>query len=402
MKISQISALSAAIFLATSAQANSFVDDSSLNVELRNYYKQTETDSGNKNSDDQWAQGIRVDYSSGYFENIVGVDLGAYYSLKLGASKDSNVGLLMKDGDSAKSYGKTAYAIKFNLMDMGVAKYGRMFLSLPLINDSDSRVLPSLSEAFYADVAYDGLTAHTAWVTKGNKKTQSGMSDMAINGEKQSVKTIGAAYDFGNGMMVAADYATQTDYTKKYLLSGSLATEMDGVALNFAANYGQNARQGDSKVSNQDNEQNAFGLSASADLGAATLALTYTKVEETDLGAYNDKWSGDDDETGHFGYNASQISDFDFNGEKAWGIKASYDFSEMVAGLNATAKYVKGDYEGGDEKEYNIDVMYMIPQIEGLSVRLRHAKNTNSPDAASDDTVITDNRIITQYKLSVF
>ncbi|MRI35330.1 hypothetical protein EOPP23_20435 [Endozoicomonas sp. OPT23] len=404
MKIAQLSALSAAILLATSAQANSFVDDSSLNIELRNYYKHTTTDTGAKDSNDQWAQGIRVDYSSGYFENVVGVDLGAYYSLKLGASADSDVGLLMKDGDNAKSYGKNAYSIKFNLADMGVLKYGRMFLNLPLLNDSDSRVLPSLTEAFYGNVSYEGLTAHAAWAKKGNSKTQSGFENYGTDEEKEPVKTVGAAYDFGNGMTLAADYATQADAAKKYLIEATFATEMEGTTLNFAANYGKVSAIGAAKDAQGtgDTSQNAFGVKVGANLGSASLGLAYTKVKDTTLGSYEDSWTGGEDSTGHFGYNASQISDFDARGQKAWGIKAGYDFSEMVPGLNASAKYVKGSYEGGDENEYNIDVMYAVPQLEGLSARLRYAKNTNDQDNVADDKITTDSRVIVQYKVSVF
>ena len=61
----------------------------------------------------------------------------------------------------------------FNLMDMGVLKYGRMQLDTPLVNDSDSRALPSMTEAFYGDIAYEGLSAHTVvWATKANSKRQ--------------------------------------------------------------------------------------------------------------------------------------------------------------------------------------------------------------------------------------
>ncbi len=422
MKIAQLSALSAAILLATSAQANSFVDDSSMNIELRNYYKHTTSETATKLSNDQWAQGIRVDYSSGYFENIVGVDLGAYYSLKLGASNSdlitkngvtspANPGLLYVDskGD-AKSYGKNAYAIKFNLADMGVLKYGRMFLNLPLVNDSDSRVLPSLSEAFYGDVSYEGLSAHAVWAKKGSSKTESGFHDLEVtkDGELKSeaVKSVGAAYDFGNGMTLAADYATQSEHAKRYLVAASFSTEAEGVALDFAANYGQNQRIGASKVDDKDNKQSAYGLKATAGFGAASVSLMYTKVKKTDIGSYDDAWGGEDD-TGHFGYNAVQLKDFDNNGEKTWGVNASYDFAEMVPGLVATVKYRKGDYEetssyvAGDRNELNFDTTYAIPQLEGLSARLRYAKAKTNPDGG-DTTTDTDTRVIVQYKVSVF
>ncbi|WP_252179391.1 OprD family outer membrane porin [Endozoicomonas sp. 4G] len=407
MKLAQISALSAAIFMATSAQANAFLDDSSLNLELRNFSETKTGDDGTtKSSNTQWAQGVRLDFTSGYFENIVGLDLSGYYSLKLSASNIDpfvgNPGLLRVDseGDS-HSYGKTAYAIKFNLADMGVAKYGRMFLDMPLVNNSDSRVLPGLSEGFYADVAFSGLSAHTAWVKKGNGRTESGFTDYEAYGDSQAVKTLGGSYDFGNGLVLSADYASQSDYAKKYLTEASFSTEVDGIKAGVAGQYGHASLTGDSEPATGDKSQYAYGLKVTAGVGQADFGVAYTKVEDTDIGDYNSGWSGGDDDTGYFGYNAIQISDFRSNGQKAWGFTAGYDFKGIVDGLSLKGIYVVGDNKYEDEKEYNLDVNYAIPQVEGLTARLRYAKNTVEAKG-EDDVVKTDTRVILKYNVAVF
>ncbi|WP_422411398.1 MULTISPECIES: OprD family outer membrane porin [unclassified Endozoicomonas] len=419
MKLAQISALSAAIFMATSAQANAFLDESSLNLELRNFYQAKTADKEPTKSGDtvdyansQWAQGVRLDFSSGYFENIVGLDLGAYYSLKLGASNIDlideslkNPGLLRVDGNGdSHSYGKTSYAIKFNLFDMGVAKYGRMFLDTPLVNDSDSRVLPSLSEGFYADVTVSGLSAHTAWITKGNGKTASGFEDYEAgdDGDSEAVMTLGGAYDFGNGLELSADYASQSNFAKKYLGEASFSTEIEGVEVGVAGQYGQVSRTGDNKKADKDNSQYTYGLKLEAGVGHADFGVAYTKVESTDIGSYIVGWSGGDDDTGYFGYNSIQISDFDDNGQKAWGFSAGYDFEGIVDGLSVKGIYVMGDTKTQDETEYNIDINYAIPQVEGLTARLRYAKNTKEPSGSADDIVATDTRVILKYNVAVF
>lgn len=414
MKLAQISALSAAIFMATSAQANPFLDDSSLDLELRNFYETNSEDDGSTEpSNSQWAQGVRVDFASGYFENIVGLDLGAYYSLKLGASHiDSppgNPGLLRVDADGdSQSYGKTSYAIKFNLFDMGVAKYGRIFLDTPLINDSDSRVLPSFREGFYADFTAAGLSAHTAWITKGNKKTESGFVDYEVNGDKESVQTLGGSYDFGNGLALSADYGNQSNFSKQFLTEASFSTDVEGVELGVSGQYGHASRIGDTKVSGEDNSQYTYGLKVNAAVGQANFGVAYTKVESTDIGSFTTGWSGGDDETGYFGYNSIQISDFNSNGEKAWGFSAGYDFAEIVNGLSVDGIYVMGktdpkDAKGNDETEYNIDVNYSVPQVKGLVARLRYAKNTmDNAGVDGKDKVQTDTRVILKYNIAVF
>ncbi|WOG26123.1 OprD family outer membrane porin [Endozoicomonas sp. 8E] len=407
MKLAQISALSAAIFMATSAQANAFLDESSLDLELRNFYQtKTKDDGSTDSSNSQWAQGVRLDFSSGYFQNIVGLDLGGYYSLKLGASDIDgfvgNPGLLRVDSDGdSHSYGKTSYAIKFNLADMGVAKYGRMFLDTPLVNDSDSRVLPSLSEGFYADITVSGLSAHTAWITKGNGKTESGFEDYEVGDDSEAVMTLGGAYDFGNGLELSADYASQSNYAKKYLGEASFSTEVEGVEVGVAGQYGQVDLTGDSKPTTGDKSQYTYGLKVAAGVGHADFGVAYTKVESTDLGPYKIGWAGGDDDTGYFGYNSIQISDFNSNGQKAWGFSAGYDFEGIVDGLSVKGIYVMGEVKSEDETEYNLDINYAIPQVEGLTARLRYANNTVEAKGA-DDVVKTDTRVILKYNVAVF
>ncbi|WP_257292008.1 OprD family porin, partial [Endozoicomonas sp. ONNA1] len=299
------------------------------------------------------------------------------------------------------SYGKTAYAIKFNLFDMGVAKYGRMFLDTPLVNDSDSRVLPSLSEGFYTDITVSGLSAHAAWITKGNGKTESGFEDYEVNGSSEAVKTLGGAYDFGNGLELSADYASQSNFAEKLLTEASFSTEAEGVEVGVAGQYGQVDLTGDSKPATGDKGQYTYGLKVSAGVGQADFGVAYTKVESTDLGAYKFGWEGGDDDTGHFGYNSIQISDFNSNGQKAWGFSAGYDFEGIVDGLSVKGIYVMGEAKSEDETEYNLDINYAIPQVEGLTARLRYANNTVEAKGV-DDVVKTDTRVILKYNVAVF
>ena len=428
MKVLQLSAISAAILLATTAQANSFIDDGSLNVELRNHFHERGKEQTVDASSSQWAQAIRADYSSGYFENIVGIDINAYYALKLGASNIDDPtgsaltpGVLPHDskGDS-DSFGKLGYALKFNLMDMGVLKYGRMELDTPLVNDSDSRALPSMTEAFYGDIAYQGFSGYGVWATKSSDRTSAGFDDFMTkdkNGKynKEAVKALGGAYDFGNGLGLNAHYGMQTDFAKKYLTEATFSTEMNDIGIGVAAQYAQLNRDGAAKADTGDTKTSAWGLKAGFDVQQLSLGLAYTKVKDSDLGDYQFAWAGmnDDgsdinqsmDDTGYFGYNASQYSDFNKNAQKAIGLTAGYDFVGLVDGLSVDAAYVTSDFKKDgntlDEKEYNIKVTYAFPQVEGLSAQLRYAHNTEE-QADAKDAVVKDTRIIVKYNVAVF
>ncbi|MET4693763.1 OprD family outer membrane porin [Endozoicomonas lisbonensis] len=432
MKLTQLSVLSAAVMLASAAQANSFVDDSSLNIELRNHFHERSNEQKNSydDSSSQWAQAIRADYSSGYFENIVGIDINAYYALKLGASNvdgNTNPGVLPVDtkGDS-NSFGKTGYAIKFNLMDSGVAKYGRMQLDTPLINDSDSRALPSMTEAFYADYNYQGLSVFGVWATKANAKTRAGYDKYQTIDDKlkindEAVMSFGGSYDFGNGLDLHSAYAQQNDFAKKYLTEVNYVAEVSGVGLSVGAQYGQMTADGLIndllKAAEVDKKMSAWGIKVGADIGQASLGLAYTKVKKNNISlivdgeellsdSYAHGWMGGSDDTGYFGYNAVQYSDFNKNGQKAIGLSAGYDFVGLVDGLSASAAYVTSDFKTTDgktldEKEYNLSLKYAFPQVEGLTAQLRYAKNTEEKNNAKD-VVIKDTRFIVKYNIAVF
>ena len=417
MKVTQLSALSAAILFATTAQANSFIDDGSLNIELRNLFNdRADEQSGVADtSSSQWAQAIRADFSSGYFENIVGIDINAYYALKLGASDIdvSNPGVLPTEsnGDS-DSFGKTGYAIKFNLMDMGVLKYGRMQLDTPLLNNSDHLALPSMTEAFYGDISYEGLSAYSTWATRFSSTTDSGFEDLMVGDEKEPVKAVGAAYDFGNGLGLNAHYGTQADYASKYLTEATFSTHMDSVGLGLAAQYAEFKKIGQNKdnAGSEDTKTSVWGIKADIDVQQFTLGLAYTKVKDTDVGSFTNMWAGQDeltamDDTDYFGYNASQHSDFNKNGQKALGLSAGYDFAGVVDGLSVNAAYVTSDFkESGyklDEKEYNIKVTYAFPQVEGLTAQLHYAENTTEQQAAEDE-ITKDTRVVVKYNVAVF
>ncbi|WP_263080205.1 OprD family porin [Endozoicomonas sp. Mp262] len=444
MKLARLNALSAAVMLASTAYANDFIDDASLDIHLRNYYKHDlKDDKGVNDNKSQiaWTQAVRINLSSGYYANLVGVDLGVHHALKLrGTDGRGDTGLLLEttnsDGKEYVGYGKTSYAIKFNLMDMGVAKYGRMYMDTPLLSDSDSRSLPSLTEGFYAEGAFGAASVYGIIALKENPKGQSGFDNYGyVKGndkDKQSVQIIGGGYDFGHGFYANLAYGQQKEIAKKYFADLNYSTELEGVGVDVGIQYGKNSISGKSKddidknVAKSDTNQYAWGAKAIATYGAASIGVTYTDVEKTDIGSYQFEWGmtemsdGDQvmDSSGYFGYNALQYSDFNKSGQKAWGINASYDFDALVEGLSVYGAYVSGkvnekgnvgsdDPDSWTEKEYNLGVSYAVPMVEGLSAHVQYAHNTQEDKGTpknnqKKDVVTTDTRVIIKYDLAVF
>ena len=133
----------------------------------------------------------------------------------------------MKNGikTHGHSYGKTLGAVKINLMDNGVAKYGRMVLDTPLLNDNvDDSSLPSATEAFYFDYTMHGFTLFGAIAKKGNAETETGFDDYMVDGKKKAVNTIGGSFEW-EGLNLSGAYAKQSNAVKATYFDGSYSFE---------------------------------------------------------------------------------------------------------------------------------------------------------------------------------
>ncbi len=92
-----------------------------------------------------------LDFNSGYYSNIIGVEGGAYYVYKLGARADMSTRWYL-DGD--KSFGFATGAVKIKTSENSLLKLGpsgRIIVMvapyrIPLMAGSSQRTLPTVSE----------------------------------------------------------------------------------------------------------------------------------------------------------------------------------------------------------------------------------------------------------------
>ena len=447
MKLTNLSALSFAIMMVSATQANHFIEDSSLDIHTKNYYKHDTTENivsttTNRTNDNhtQWVQAVSIIFQSGYYKNILGLDLGNYHSFKIRGDDGSTNGLLRPStrDDDVNSYGKISYALKVNLMDMGTAKYGRMFIDTPLLKNTKSKVLPSLTEGFYAEGSFNELDLYGLIAFKENTETQSGFNSYGYTdgGDTHSkhVQIIGGGYNFGHGITTNIAFGQQKDVAQRYFADLNYSTMIAETKLDFGFQYAKNSASGFSKDSikndnnliDKDTSQNVWGAKIAANFDAFTLGLDYTSVEKTDMGAYQHAWGMTESSSmqtsgatsGYFGYNSMMYGDFNRNGQKSWGFTASYDFDRVIEGIKLSTAYVTGKVnpaavsgnrnpDSWTEKEYNVGLSYNLPMIEGLSTSIIYAHNTqedqgfNSSNQISD-AVRIDTRVMVEYDISIF
>ena len=247
MRAFKLSALGAAVIAATAATAaqasfDQFIDDSTLDIKLRNaYFDENNTARNNGEGTDwhDWAQGVEVNYTSGYAFGMIGFDASLYGSMKLDSSNEQT-GIqggsdqLLRRGSNGDSngFGKLGQAYlkaKFGDDDLNVeAKAGYMKHDTILVASSGSRLVPSSFRGYGFDSNIYGLGLYGAYADQISHRTSQSYDDFQgkddANGNAvtvDSIYSIGATYNLA-GVDLNAEYARGEDYIKIQLLQRCL------------------------------------------------------------------------------------------------------------------------------------------------------------------------------------
>ncbi len=138
-------------FVSDQAEAKGFIEDSSLDLLLRNYYFNRDGKSGSGDRVD-WTQGFLTTYESGFTQGTVGfgVDAFGYLGLKLdGTSDKSGTGNLpvMNDGTPRDDYSRAGGALKVRISKT-MLKWGEMQPTAPVFAAGGSRLFPQTATGF--------------------------------------------------------------------------------------------------------------------------------------------------------------------------------------------------------------------------------------------------------------
>ncbi|MCK5894155.1 MAG: OprD family outer membrane porin [Endozoicomonadaceae bacterium] len=426
---------------------NTMMEESTIDLELRNLYfnrdyreKRTSPSPANllrqPSIQESWAQGARLNLQSGYFMDMFGFDASWYGSFKLHGDRDEwGSGALHSsntpkhptghDERDQRSYDKLGQIfMKAHFGDEslnGNIKAGRMFLDTAVLNDSDSRVTPSTTEAIYADVNWNEFTFYGFSSEKASAKTDSGFhkyegKSYTYSGTTSTpgkigdwtVNSIGTRYDASEGYGFNAQLAQAKDYMKADYLNAYYTLTLNEDA-NVLLDGHYHKIKGDGKYQEKvkhhgmmkDRDSEIFNFAAQLQLSDLKFALSYQKVNGD---KYNDSWGGSDD-NGIMTWNSVRYSDFYRKDEKSWMAKVDYDFSSMgLPGLSFMTLYVHGRYSEGNkthsEWERNTDLTYSFQEgaLAGLSIKLRNATFRTHH---SDNDSLDDNRLIVDYTVAL-
>nr|WP_218626480.1 OprD family porin [Pseudomonas sp. dw_358] len=423
---------SAAAFVSDQADAKGFVQDSTLNVLLRNYYFNRDNKNNSHDSID-WTQGFQGVFSSGFTQGTVGfgVDAFGYLGVKLDGGKGTtgtNNTEVSHDGSPSDSFGKAGAALKIRFSKTEIKIGNQQPTTSPVFAVGGSRLLPQTATGTTIQSSeIKGLDLEAGRFTSATSESTVNR-DGEIGSEYGGATSRAATYAGGkyqiNDALSASLYGMKLeDIWNQYYANVNYALALtDTQALTFDFNYYNTRDSGSAKMGDISN--NTWSLSAAYSfLTAHTLTLAFQKVNGNSpfdyIGVGDNNRGGDS----IFLANSIQFSDFNSPGEKS--VQARYDLnmaSYGVPGLSFMTRYVYGwdidnskiaadspyvnagydrQYTDIEHHEINVEAKYVVQSgpAKDLSFRIRQAFHT--ADAGQIDGDHKEFRLIVDYPISI-
>lgn len=407
-------------FAAGQADAKGFVEDSSLNVLLRNAYINRDYSDGRQDSS-EWGQAAIANFSSGFTQGTVGfgVDAFAAYGLRLDSTRrrsgNGGIDFFIKDsnGNPEHDVAKGGASLKARLSNTVLA-YGDLRPSLPVLNHDDSRLLPeSYTGTMLTSNEIEGLEFVAGTFHAQSRKSDEGRDSGGLKG----IDVIGASYVFSDALRGAL-YASDVDNVvrensfKRQYLNVNYVMPIASNALAFDFN-GYNT-----KYDVTDNKNRIWSLAGTYTTGPHAFTLAYQR-SSGDVG-YDYGWYQNAGGTGTGGSSIwlanSYWSDFNAKDEKSWQLAYTIDFAQYgLPGLSYRVAYVRGsDIDAvatngpsttdGKEHEFFNLLSYKVQSgpAKDLNVRLRASSLRVSSDAIGYNNSGKEVRVFIDYPFSVF
>lgn len=352
-------------FVSDQAEAKGFIEDSSLDLLLRNYYFNRDGKSGSGDRVD-WTQGFLTTYESGFTQGTVGfgVDAFGYLGLKLdGTSDKSGTGNLpvMNDGTPRDDYSRAGGAVKVRISKT-MLKWGEMQPTAPVFAAGGSRLFPQTATGFQLQSSeLEGLDLEAGHFTEGKQGTTTksrGELYATYAGETaKSADFIGGRYAITDNLSASLYGAELEDIYRQYYLNSNYTIPLaSDQSLGFDFNIYRTNDEGKAKAGDISNT--TWSLAAAYTLDAHTFTLAYQKVhgdQPFDYIGFGENGSGGGGDS-IFLANSVQYSDFNGPGEKSW--QARYDLnlaSYGVPGLTFMVRYINGkDIDGTKMSDNNV------------------------------------------------
>lgn len=396
--------------------AKGFVEDSHLDVLLRNAYMNRDYKHHNKDRM-EWGQGVIGTFTSGFTQGTVGVGVDAFglYGLRLDGGK-GRVGAagidFFKPGDSGHAQDDIARggaAVKARFSNT-VVKFGDQMPALPVLSYDDSRLLPeSYTGTLITSKEIEGLELNAGHFTAEARKSAEGRD----SGGLKRIDVLGGSYRFNDQFSASLYGSDVEDVLKKQYVNLNYVYPIAkdrSLTLDF---NGYRTRL-DKDFAKDDNRTNRiWSLAATYAMGAHSFTLAHQR-SSGDIGyLYGGYQSAD-----YIGDGGTTIwlansywSDFNGKDENSWQVAYGLDFAEYgIPGLSYRVAYVRGDNIDagqagrGQEREIFNQVQYLVQEgpAKDLKLKLRGSmlRASNNVNSYVDDG--NEVRVFVEYPIRVF
>ncbi|WP_423251677.1 OprD family porin [Pseudomonas viridiflava] len=369
--------------------ADGFIEDSKLKLQLRNvYFNENFRDEHGlstraaltaRSERTEWAQGLLLDYQSGFTQGVLGfgVDASGLLGIKLDSGKGrSGTGLLPvhSDGRAADEFSSLGAAAKVRLAKT-IVKYGSLLPKTPVLIYNDARLLPQVYQGTqFTSTDIENLTLTGGRLDQFKLRDSSDSRSIipdGFSGKGSDFSYVGGDYRFGKNVRLSYFYGELEEFYRQQFASIQHDLKLGSGVLTSDLRYFHSVDAGAARSGKIDNDM----LS-----GQLTYALAGHSV-----GTGYQVLSGDAGLpyiSGATVYSFSNvgIGKFIEEDEKTWMVSYGYDFARLGApGLTFSTRYLRGDNEKSGpaqlrEWERDAEIAYVVQggAFKGLGVKLRN------------------------------
>ncbi|MCI0912867.1 OprD family porin [Pseudomonas putida] len=391
-----------------------FFEDSTATFETRNMYFNRDFRDGTsaqQSKRDEWAQGLMLNFESGYTDGTVGFGLDALgmLGIKLDSSPDrAGSGLLPThdDGKAADEYSKLGLTGKVKVSQTEL-KIGSLIPELPTLQPNDGRILPQTFEGgLVTSKEIKHLTFTGGRLEKVKDRNDTNWEDLALNNKNgrfggtfsaDNLDLGGVDYQFTDRITGSYHFAQLDDIYRQHFL-GMVATQPWGPGT-----FGADLRlavsddQGQAKAGSIDNTT-VNGMFSYA-LGGHKVSAAYQHLSGDSAFPYVDG-------ANPYLVNFVQINDFAGADERSWQVRYDYNFAALgIPGLTFMTRYINGDNvsraDGSEGKEWerNTEFKYVVQSgpLKNVAVRLRNATFRSNFARDADEV-----RLLVSYSVALW
>ncbi|CAD0264189.1 Outer membrane porin OprE3 [Pseudomonas veronii] len=404
------------------AESKGFVEDSSMNVLLRNAYISRDYKDHGKDKA-EWGQAAIGTFSSGFTQGTVGVGVDAFglYAVRLDGGK-GRIGAqgidFFKPGESgsaAHDLSKGGAAVKFRVSNT-VLTYGDQMPSLPVLSYDNGRLLPeSFTGTLVTSKEIKGLELNAGRFTAESRKSAEGRD----SGGLKSINVLGGSYEFTDQFKASVYASDVEDVLKKQYVGANYVLPMSkdqSLTLDF---NGYRTKLDDSylrEFGGTGDDNKIWSLAAIFATGPHTFTLAHQRSTGDSNRGY--PYGGYQEEQNRVGDGGNTIylansfwSDFNAEDERSWQLGYGFDFTAVgVPGLSYNFAYVRGDNittstsEGGTEREIFNQIKYVVQTgpAKDLSVKLRGSFLRVSEKSSEYNVSGNELRVFVDYPINIF